>query len=155
MLVINDRGELHWLVISSDALVASEAIAFVQDPRAGGVAAFLGTTRAETNEAGQPLVALDYEAYEEMAGQQLRELAAGVRHRWPVIRVAILQRTGRVELAQPSVVIAVSTPHRADAFLACRWVIDELKKDVTIWKKEVWADGAATWVDPGVVDESE
>ena len=152
--MINDRGELHWLVISPDALSVDDAISFVQDQRAGGVATFLGTTRMETDDQQRDLVALDYEAYEEMAGPQLRKLAAEVRHRWPVIRVAILHRTGRVELAQPSVVIAVSTPHRADAFDACRWLIDSLKKDVAIWKKEIWADGSGTWVDPRV-DESE
>ena len=152
--MINERDEFQWLVVSPDALTVDEAVKFVQDVTAGGVAVFLGTTRLERNEHGRELAALDYEAYEEMARRQLRELARAARTRWPVIRVSILHRTGRVEPAEPSVVIAVSTPHRADAFDACRWLIDTLKKDVAIWKKEVWADGSTSWVDPGVVDDT-
>ena len=150
----NDRDEFQWLVISSDPLPVDEAIAFVQDTKAGGIAVFLGTTRDETSDDGRKLAALDYEAYEDMAAAQLRDLAASARYQWPVIRISILHRTGRVEPSQPSVIIAVSTPHRADAFDACRWLIDSLKKDVAIWKKEIWADGSTSWVDPHV-DESE
>src|SRR5206468_11274112 len=115
---------------------------------AGGIDVCLGTTRAETQQ-GRALLALDYDAYGEMALGQMRELARGARERWPVRRLAILHRTGRVAVGEPSVVIAVSTPHRAQSFEACRWIIDTLKADVAIWKKEVWADGTATWVHPG------
>jgi molybdopterin synthase catalytic subunit len=83
-----------------------------------------------------------------MAVKQMTDLAAQARQRWPVVRLAILHRTGRVEIAQPSVVIAVATPHRAAAFEACRWLIDELKARVPIWKREVWDDGTGSWVDP-------
>jgi molybdopterin synthase catalytic subunit len=117
-------------------------------PAAGGIAVFLGTTRAEGNPQRQNLVALEYEAYPEMAAQQLRDLARQARLRWPIIRLALLHRTGRVGLAEPSVVIAISTPHRAEAFDACEWLIDALKKDVAIWKKEIWTDGTGTWVEP-------
>jgi molybdopterin synthase catalytic subunit len=65
-----------------------------------------------------------------------------------ILNLALLHRTGRVPPAEPSVVIAVSTPHRAEAFDACRWLIDTLKAEVAIWKKEAWADGTGTWVDP-------
>ncbi len=84
---------------------------------AGGVAVFLGTTRAEKHPDGRELVALEYEAYEPMALDQLKKLAAAARQRWPIIKLAILHRTGEVALAEPSVVIAVSTPHRGDATL--------------------------------------
>ena len=124
------------------------AVRFVTDPRAGGIDVFLGTTRAERNAAGQDLLALDYEAYAEMAVGRMRQLAATARERWPVVRLALLHRTGRVPVAEPSVVIAVACPHRGDAFAACRWLIDALKADVPIWKQEVWADGSATWVHP-------
>jgi len=77
-----------------------------------------------------------------MAKQQMRDLARRARQRWPIVRLALLHRVGRVPLTQPSVLIAVSTPHRAEAFEACRWLIDTLKSEVTIWKKEIWDDGA-------------
>lgn len=134
-----------WCEILETPLPADRAVEFVQDASAGGVAVFLGTTRAETNSAGRSLIALDYEAYGEMAGKQLAELAARARTKWPVIKLVLLHRTGQVGLGEPSVVIAVSTPHRGEAFEACRWLIDTLKAEVAIWKKEVWADGSGTW----------
>ena len=124
------------------------ATAFVHDPHAGGIAVFLGTTRAERRSDGADLLALDYDAYPEMAATQLRDLAARARGQWPVIKLALLHRTGRVPLGEPSVLIAVSTPHRADAFAACRWLIDTLKAEAAIWKKEVWSDGNDSWVHP-------
>ncbi|HEX4793523.1 MAG TPA: molybdenum cofactor biosynthesis protein MoaE [Humisphaera sp.] len=134
-----------WIDMSSEALDCAGALAFVSDQQAGGVAIFLGTSRAETNTAGRTLLALDYEAYPQMALEQMRELAVEARKKWPITKLAMLHRTGRVGLAEPSVIIAVSSPHRAEAFDACRWLIDELKKSVGIWKKEIWADGSATW----------
>ena len=128
--------------------MTEQKILLVHDEKAGGIAVFLGTTRAETSAQGQELIALDYEAYEDMAVAQLQRLAAAARAKWPIIKLAIIHHIGRVALAEPSSVIAVSTPHRADAFDACRFVIDSLKKDVAIWKKEVWADGSGTWVHP-------
>jgi len=140
--------EVDWVEISLKPLDAAKAIEFIADPAAGGIDVFLGTTRSEQDRHGHNLVALDYEAYEEMALKQMNELAARTREKWPVTKLALLHRVGRVELAKPSVVIAVSTPHRADAFEACRFLIDTLKKEVAIWKKEVWSDGSSTWVDP-------
>ena len=137
-----------WIEITADSLESAAAVAFVSDGAAGGIAVFAGTTRAERSSEGRDLVALDYEAYEEMALKQMRELAQAARQRWPVVKLAILHRVGRVEITRPSVVIAVSTPHRSDAFACCRFLIDELKKSVAIWKKEVWSDGSASWVHP-------
>ena len=122
------------------------AIASVSEAAAGGVAVFLGTTRAEAHPDGRLLVALDYEAYPEMAGAQLRDLAERARARWPVLRLAVLHRTGRVAVGEPSVLIAVATPHRGEAFEACRWLIDTLKAEAAIWKQEVWSDGHTSWV---------
>ena len=135
-----------WVEILGTDLKVDAAVRFVSDARAGGIDVFLGTTRAERNAAGQDLLALDYEAYAEMAVERMRKLAADVRGRWPVVKLALLHRTGRVPVAEPSVVIAVACPHRGEAFDACRWLIDALKADVPIWKQEVWADGSATWV---------
>jgi molybdopterin synthase catalytic subunit len=134
--------------ITPEPLDVAAAVAFVTDGRAGGIDVFLGTTRAETSPDGSELVALDYEAYEQMGLEQLRDLAHRARGQWSVVKLALLHRTGRVAVGEPSVVIAVSTPHRAESFAACKWLIDALKEDVAIWKKEVWADGSGTWVHP-------
>jgi molybdopterin synthase catalytic subunit/RimJ/RimL family protein N-acetyltransferase len=142
------RAEIDWTELLGVPLLVREAVAFVTHPRAGGIDVFLGTTRAERNAAGQELVALHYEAYAEMAEQQLRDLARRARARWPILRLALLHRTGRVPIGEPSVLIAVATPHRAASFEACRWLIDTLKAEVAVWKKEVWPDGTGTWVHP-------
>jgi molybdopterin synthase catalytic subunit len=135
--------------VVADPLDAGAIVALVTDPAAGGIDVFLGTTRAERHpQTGAELLALDYEAYREMAERQLSDLAAEARRRWPICRLAVVHRVGRVPVGQPSVVIAVSTPHRAEAFEACRWLIDTLKRDVAIWKQEVWAAGEPTWVHP-------
>ncbi|HEV7301055.1 MAG TPA: molybdenum cofactor biosynthesis protein MoaE [Tepidisphaeraceae bacterium] len=140
---------MHDLIqLSSDPLDTAAAIAFVTDAAAGAIDVFLGTTRSDRNAAGQDLIALDYDAYAAMAIEQMRDIAQRARQQWPVLKVAILHRTGRVAVGQPSVLIAVSTPHRADSFAACRFVIDTLKAEVTIWKQEVWDGAAPTWVHP-------
>ncbi len=122
-------------------------------PEAGAIVLFLGTTRALT--AGRQTVALSYETYGEMALRRLDELEAEARRRWPVLECFITHRLGEVPATEASVAIVVSTPHRADAFAAGQWLIDELKKDVPIWKREQWADGTAEWVHPGVKAEGE
>lgn len=138
-----------WLEILPTPLPTEKAIAFVSTPEAGGINVFLGTTRNERHpQSNHPLAALDYEAYPALATRQLADLAKRARQQWPILNLAILHRTGRVPPAQPSVVIAVSTPHRAQSFEAARFLIDTLKSEVAIWKKEVWSDGTTTWVDP-------
>jgi molybdopterin synthase catalytic subunit len=117
-------------------------------PNAGAVVVFLGMTRELT--AGRQTVALDYEAYREMAEQKLAELEAQARSRWPVVECIVVHRLGRVPPAEASVAIVVSTPHRRDAFAAGEWLIDTLKHDVPIWKREQWSDGTTEWVHPGV-----
>ncbi len=124
------------------------AVDAVRHPHAGAVVLFLGTTRELTD--GKETVALDYEAYSEMAEKQLRELEAEARRRWPVIECIIVHRLGRVPPSEASVAIAVSTPHRRDGFEAGEWLIDSLKRDVPIWKREQWADGTTEWVHPGL-----
>jgi molybdopterin synthase catalytic subunit len=137
-----------WVDLLPSPLDVASVTEFVTSPKAGGIDIFLGTTRAETTADGRELLALDYEAYESMARRQLQDLTDAARQQWPVIRVAILHRLGRVPIGHASVVIAVSTPHRAESFAACRWIIDQLKKEVTIWKQEVWSDGKTSWVQP-------
>jgi molybdopterin synthase catalytic subunit len=122
-------------------------------PEAGAIVLFLGTTRELT--AGRQTVALSYEAYREMAERRLAELETEARRRWPVIECMIMHRLGVVPPTESSVAIVVSTPHRADAFAAGQWLIDSLKADVPIWKREKWADGTREWVHPGIEKEGE
>src|SRR5947207_14192288 len=118
--------QVDLLKIQPDPIDPAGVIAFVSDPRAGGVGVFLGTTRAERHADGRELIALDYEAYTDMAMKQLQQLAADARKRWPIIKLALVHQIGRVPLGKPSVVIAVACPHRGEAFDACRWLIDSL-----------------------------
>lgn len=136
------------VALSPLPLDVAAAVAEVCHPESGGIAVFLGTTRAEIAPDGRQLIALDYEAYVEMATAQLHDLAERARARWPVTRVVLLHRTGLVPLGEPSVLIAVATPHRAEAFDACRWLIDTLKAEAAIWKKEIWSDGSGSWSFP-------
>ncbi len=115
---------------------------------AGAVCTFLGTVRELTG--GRQTLWLDYEAYPEMALKKMSELETQVRARWPIVDVAMMHRVGRLELGEISIVIAVSCPHRHQAFEACRWLIDEFKQIVPIWKREAWADGTEEWVHPGM-----
>lgn len=91
---------------------------------------------------------MEYECYPEMARKKLLELEAEARRRWPISACAIVHRLGHLELAEASVAVAVSTPHREDAFAAAKWLIDTIKEEVPIWKCENWADGAKEWVHP-------
>lgn len=139
-------GAVVWTGLSADPIPVADAHAFLLDERAGGVCVFVGTTRRWT--AGEETVALDYEAHDALARSELARLARDASARWPVVRCVLLHRTGRVGLAEPSVVVGVATPHRADAFEACRWLIDTLKVDVPVWKRDERPDGATRWVDP-------
>ena len=113
----------------------------------GGVVVFLGTVRDLTGE--RVTVALDYEAYASMAEKKMSEIESDTRQRWPVGDIALVHRLGRLEVGEISVAVAVSCPHRAQAFEACRHAIDRLKELVPIWKKENWSDGSTEWVHPG------
>jgi len=125
--------------LSSDAIAAE-----VDDPGAGGIVIFSGVVRNETG--GRPVKFLEYEAHAPMAEVKMREIGEAVRLRWPgVRRVAMLHRIGRLEIGEASVLIAVAAAHRGDAFEACRYAIDTLKRIVPVWKKEHFEDGEV-WV---------
>ena|ERR1700722_19110939 len=115
-------------------------------PHCGGVVLFLGTVRDLTD--GRITVALEYEAYSAMAEKKLAEIEQETRRRWPVGEMALVHRLGRLGVGDVSVAAAVSCPHRAEAFEACRFAIDRLKELVPLWKKENWAGGSAEWVHP-------
>jgi MoaE-MoaD fusion protein len=125
--------------LSPDAIAAQ-----VDEPGAGGIVIFSGVVRNQTD--GRPVKFLEYEAHAPMAEAKLREIGRAIRARWAgVRRVAILHRVGRLEIGESSVLIAVSAAHRGDAFDACRYAIDTLKRTVPVWKKEHFEDGEV-WV---------
>ena len=118
----------------------------VRSRRSGAVVLFLGTVREMTGD--RRTVALDYEAYPEMAKAIMEEIALEASEKWPIDRVGIVHRTGHLEAGEVSVAVAVSSPHRQQAFDAAEFLIDRLKQVVPIWKKEHWSDGSSEWVHP-------
>ncbi|HLT15361.1 MAG TPA: molybdenum cofactor biosynthesis protein MoaE [Acidimicrobiales bacterium] len=133
-----------WVALTGDPLPVTAASSFVARPDCGAVVTFTGLARDHA--PGRPGVdRLEYEAYEGPALARLRAVVAEVRRRWPdVRRVALLHRTGALDVGDAAVVVAVSSPHRAAAFEAARFAIDELKRTVPIWKRERW-DGGESW----------
>jgi molybdopterin synthase catalytic subunit len=132
--------------LSGDPLSVEAAVDEVRSDQAGAIATFVGTTRGQSR--GRTVVRLDYEAYEEMAEQVMAKIAAELVGRYELCAIAIHHRTGRVEVGEPSVVIAVSAPHRQDALAACKDAIDTLKERVPLWKKEVY-EGGEEWIGRG------
>ena len=121
-------------------------IAEVEDERAGAIATFQGTVRRQSR--GRQVIALEYEAYAGMAEKVMADIAESVKKRYELREVAIAHRTGRCEVGEVSVAIAVSAAHRQDALSACRDVIDELKERVPLWKKELY-EGGEEWIGRG------
>jgi molybdopterin synthase catalytic subunit len=130
--------------VTSEAISVDEALAFVADPAAGGTCVFVGTVRDHS--AAGDVTGLRYEAWDEVAERRLEDLAAELTAGWELRKVAIIHRTGDLSVGEASVVIAVSAPHRPEAFEACRHAIERLKEDVPIWKKEELTSGEAHWV---------
>jgi molybdopterin synthase catalytic subunit len=120
----------------------------VRSNDAGAVVTFLGTVREFTGE--RRTTSLDYEAYAPMAQQKMEEVEREARERWPIIHAVLVHRVGHMELGDISVGIAVSCPHRHQAFDACRHIIDRVKEIVPIWKCEHWSSGESEWVHPGL-----
>lgn len=130
--------------ITEQPLSTAEVEAAVAHPGAGAVVTFTGVVR-ETN-LGKNVHYLVYEAYPPMAEKVMTQLGEEIAAQWPGARVAMAHRIGRLDIGEASVVIAVSTPHRADAFAACKYAIDTLKQTVPVWKKEVW-EGGEYWIE--------
>jgi molybdopterin synthase catalytic subunit len=131
------------ILLSDKPLDVQAAISAVNHAGAGAVDVFIGTVRNKTQE--KRVVRLDYEAYDSMAMAQMRKLAEETAGKWPVKGIAIHHRKGVLQIGDIAVVIAVSTPHRQEAFDACKYTIDMLKERVPIWKKEIFEDGEV-WV---------
>ncbi len=130
----------QFTALTRDPLHAEPFVAAAKCGEDGAVTVFEGTVRNNTR--GRRTLYLDYEAYEEMADRQMQALAAEARERFGVRQITIIHRLGRLQVGETSVLIVVASAHRAQAFDACRWLIDTLKKTVPIWKKETFADGA-------------
>jgi molybdopterin synthase catalytic subunit len=120
-----------------------DLLADVQSPERGGTCVFLGTVRTDDD-----VTAIDYSAYEDMAIEEIERILGEAQGRWPDARITLQHRLGVIPAGEASIAIAAAAPHRAEAFDACRYVIEEVKKRLPIWKKEMHADGTATWVDP-------
>ncbi len=129
--------------ITQDPIRLDELTAFVADPGAGAMATFVGTTR--DNNEGRRVVRLEYECYPGMAEKEMEKIGQEVLERWPVKKVAMLHRLGRVDIGEASVAIAVSSGHRHAAFEACHYAINQLKETVPIWKKELY-EGGEVWI---------
>lgn len=133
------------LILLVDKTIDADAlIRHVRTGADGAIVTFDGCVRNQSH--GRSTLYLDYEAYESMALAKMREIAAEARAKFAIDRVAVAHRLGRLEIGETSVFIAVSAPHRAAAFDACRYAIDTLKRSVPIWKKEYFEDGAV-WAD--------
>jgi molybdopterin synthase catalytic subunit len=130
--------------LTREPLDRNALIAAVSHASVGGIVIFEGVVRDQAR--GKQIRYLEYDAYPEMAEQQIRVIVDEAQKRWGVEHVAVAHRFGRLEIGEASVIIVVATPHRAEAFEACRYIIDTLKTTVPIWKKEVATNGEE-WVE--------
>lgn len=130
--------------VTADPLNPQRLIDHVRRDKSGAVAVFLGVVR--DNSMGRRVLYLEYDAYPEMATRVMREIAEEAMARWPVTGIAMQHRTGRLEIGETSLVIAVSSPHRKEAFEACHHLVDRFKEVVPVWKKEVW-EGGEVWIE--------
>jgi molybdopterin synthase catalytic subunit len=135
---------MHYL--SREPISVSALLAEVAAPQCGGTCLFLGTVRDAPQDGG--VTGIEYSAYEAMASKEFDRILSEARKRWPEARVAVRHRLGLVPTEEASIGIVAAAPHRAEAFAACRYLIEEVKQRLPIWKKELRADGTALWVDP-------
>lgn len=135
---------MNHVLLTFDPLDASSAQSLALSPSCGAISIFIGVTR--DNFQGKGVVSLEYEAYQPMAKKQLELLADDIREKWPNVEHVVLQhRLGLVPVTESSVIVCVSSPHRADSLAAVSYGIDALKAKVPIWKKEVYEDGTKSW----------
>jgi len=143
-------AEPDWVRVSPEPIDAAALAARVAAPGAGAVGVFLGTVR-DHSPGREGVTHLEYEAYPRVAEEQIAAIVADARDRWPLLAVAVEHRVGSLAVGEVSVGVAVSSAHRADGLEAVRYLIDELKTRVPLWKKEHWP-GGAEWVGPEGVD---
>ena len=143
--VLSRPTDADWVGVSEEPLPVDDVIEWAPRPDCGALTVFCGTVRDHSE--GRPgVVLLEYEAYIEQVEPRLAEIARAARERWPMTgRLALLHRVGRLAVSDISVVVAASTPHRAEAFEVARYCIDTAKTTVPIWKREKW-EGGSEWV---------
>jgi len=129
--------------ITDKKILIDDLLAEVGTAASGALNIFVGTTRNRSGE--RSVLWLEYEAYVPMALKKMEEIEVEARSRWPVQNITVVHRVGKVDIGEASVVIAVSSAHRDESFKACRFIIDQLKENVPIWKKEHYADGSSEW----------
>ena len=129
--------------VQDEPIDLNELVRYVTDAEAGAIATFIGTTR--NNNEGRKVIALDYDGYPEMAEKELARIGAEAKNKWPICKMAIVHRLGPVQIGEASVIIVVSSAHRDAAFAASRFAIEEIKKTVPIWKKEMF-EGGEVWI---------
>ena len=148
---IPQRNAKDSFAITIAPLSVEEIYTLADAPANGAVVLMSGTVRNQTE--GRGVVSLEYQAYEPMAVRVFQEIATQIRRQWPdVNRVVIHHRVGHLQVGEISVLVAVGSPHRGEAFAACQYAIDTLKHNVPIWKKEHWADGSSSWVSIGACE---
>ena len=144
-----EGSDRTWVELVDGPIPVARVRAFVTgEPSLGAITTFEGATRNDSHGLHGPVVRLEYEAYRKMEVKQMERLVSEAVNRWSLGRVAMIHRLGSVGPAEISIMIAVACGHREESFVACRWLIDTLKKDVPIWKKDVFADGTVDWVTP-------
>src|SRR3954471_3081872 len=126
-------------------------LALVQSPRHGGIATFLGCVR--DHQAGRSVLRLEYSAYDPMAEAECGRIIGEAESKWDCV-VGLKHRTGTLQIGDVAVAIVAASAHRDEAFAACRYVIEEVKRRVPIWKREVFVDGTVEWVGSGAVEEA-
>ncbi|WP_338875597.1 molybdenum cofactor biosynthesis protein MoaE [Spirosoma sp. SC4-14] len=131
------------IALTTNPIDVASALNYLQSDQAGALDLFLGVVRDNTQE--RPVERLEYEAYDRMAISEMQKIADEAQRRWPILRYTIIHRKGILLTGEIAILIGVSTAHRADAFDACRYMIDTIKQTVPIWKKEVFTDGEV-WV---------
>ena len=134
---------MSYFKVTKKAINIDSVVNRVLNIDSGAVVIFIGTVRKSSH--GREVLYLEYEAYENMAIKEFRKLAAETKSKWNVKKVSIVHRIGRLKVGEISVVIAVASPHRDDAYKASRYIIEKLKQKVPIWKKEAW-DGGLEWI---------
>ncbi len=137
------------ILITDKTIDTSKVLNSVKSNLAGASVLFVGTTRQFTGD--KETIQLEYECYESMAVEKIQQLVDIAESKWNIEQCSVVHRIGVVELGEASIAVAVSTGHRKESFEAAAWLVDELKIQVPIWKKEFWADGKTEWVHPNGV----
>lgn len=134
---------MNLIKVTTEKLDQAQITNLISDPSCGGIVVFVGTVRNNTE--GRSVNHLFFETYKSMAISEMTKISEKAQNQWPINKMAIYHRIGKLEIGEEAVIIAVSSPHRKEAFAACQFAIDTLKETVPIWKKEVFEDGEV-WV---------